>query len=37
VQVHGEGGVWVGAGVDGEIIVVILGDRDRLDSGELLL
>jgi hypothetical protein len=36
VQVRGEGGVGVGAGVDGAIIVVVLGDRDPLGSGELL-
>jgi hypothetical protein len=36
MQMHGEGGVEVGAGVDGVIIVVALGDRDPLGSGELL-
>jgi hypothetical protein len=36
MQVHGEDGVRVGADVDGAIIVVILGDRDPLGSGELL-
>jgi hypothetical protein len=36
VQVRGEGGVRVRAGVDGAIIIVILGDRDPLGSGELL-
>jgi hypothetical protein len=36
VQVRGEGGVGVGAGVDGAIVVVVLGDRDPLGSGELL-
>jgi hypothetical protein len=35
MQVHDEGGVRVGAGVDGAIIVV-LGKRDPLGSGELL-
>jgi hypothetical protein len=33
--VRGEGGVGVGAGVDGAIVVV-LGDCDPLGSGELL-
>jgi hypothetical protein len=37
VQVCGEGGIRVGAGVDGAIVVVILGDRGPLGSGELLL
>jgi hypothetical protein len=36
VQVHGEGGGGVGASVDGAIVVVVLGDRDPLGSGELL-
>jgi hypothetical protein len=36
MQVQAEGGIRVGAGVDGVIIVVILGDRDPLGSGELL-
>jgi hypothetical protein len=35
--VHGEGGVGVGAGVDGAIVVIILGKRNPLGSGELLL
>jgi hypothetical protein len=35
VQVRGKGSVGVGAGVDGAIVVV-LGDRDPLGSGELL-
>jgi hypothetical protein len=35
VQVGGEGGVGVGAGVDGAIVIV-LGNRDPLGSGELL-
>jgi hypothetical protein len=36
VQVLGEGGVGVGAGVDGAIVVVVLRNRDPLGSGELL-
>jgi hypothetical protein len=36
VQVRGEGGIGIGGGVDGVIIVVILGDRNLLGSGELL-
>jgi hypothetical protein len=36
VQVRGEGGVRVGAGVDGVIIIVILGDHDPMGSSELL-
>jgi hypothetical protein len=36
MQVHGEGGVGVGAGIDGAIIVFVLGDRNPLSSGELL-
>jgi hypothetical protein len=36
MQVHGEGGIGVGVGIDGAIIVVVLGDRDPLGSGELL-
>jgi hypothetical protein len=36
VQVRGEGGVGVGADVDRAIVVVVLGDRDPLGSGELL-
>jgi hypothetical protein len=36
VQVRGKGGVGVGAGVDRVIIVVILGDRDLLDSDKPL-
>jgi hypothetical protein len=32
----GEGGVGVGASVDGAIIIVILGDHDPLGSGDLL-
>jgi hypothetical protein len=34
--VRGEGGVGVGAGVDGAIIIIILGKRDPLSSDELL-
>jgi hypothetical protein len=34
--VRGEGDVKVGAGADGAIVVIVLGDRDPLDSGELL-
>jgi hypothetical protein len=36
VQVHGEGGVGVGAGVDGAIVVIVLGNCDPLGSDELL-
>jgi hypothetical protein len=36
VQVHGEDGVGVGIDVDGAIIIIVLGDRDPLDSDELL-
>jgi hypothetical protein len=36
VQVRGESGVRVGAGVDGAIIIVVLGDRDPLGISELL-
>jgi hypothetical protein len=36
MQVRGEGGIGVGAGVDGAIIVIILGDHDPLRSNELL-
>jgi hypothetical protein len=36
VQVRGEGGVRVGAGVDGAIISVVLGHHDPLGSGKLL-
>jgi hypothetical protein len=36
VQVHGEGGLGVGASVDGAIVVIVLGDREPLGSGELL-
>jgi hypothetical protein len=36
MQVHGEGGVGVGAGIDGAIAVVVLGDRDPLGCGGLL-
>jgi hypothetical protein len=36
MQVRDEGGVGVGAGVDGAIVIVILGDHNPLGSGELL-
>jgi hypothetical protein len=36
MQVRGEGSVGVGADINGAIIVVILGNRDPLGSGELL-
>jgi hypothetical protein len=36
MQVRGEGGIGVGADVDGAIIVIILGKRDPLGSGGLL-
>jgi hypothetical protein len=36
VQVHGEAGVRVGAGVNRAIIVIVLGDHNPLGSGELL-
>jgi hypothetical protein len=36
VQVHSEGGVEVGADIDGAIIVLVPGDGDPLGSGELL-
>jgi hypothetical protein len=36
VQVHSEGGVGVGAGIDGAIVVVVLGNRDPLGNDELL-
>jgi hypothetical protein len=36
VQVRGEGSVRVGADINGAIVVVILGNRDPLGSGELL-
>jgi hypothetical protein len=36
VQVCDEGGIGVGAGVDGAIVVVVLGDLNPLTSGELL-
>jgi hypothetical protein len=35
MQVHDEGGIGVGAGVDGAIIIVVLGDHDPLGSGGL--
>jgi hypothetical protein len=36
MQVRDEGGVGVGAGVDGAIVVVVLGNRDPLGSEKLL-
>jgi hypothetical protein len=36
MQVRGEGGVGVGADVDGAIIIIILGKRDPLGCGKLL-
>jgi hypothetical protein len=36
MQVRGEGGVGVGASIDGAIVVVVLGKHDPLGSGELL-
>jgi hypothetical protein len=36
IQVCGEGGIGVGADIDGAIVVVVLGDRDPLGSRELL-
>jgi hypothetical protein len=36
MQVYGEGGVGVGAGVDRAVIVVVLGKCDPLGSGGLL-
>jgi hypothetical protein len=36
VQVHSEGGIGVGVGVDGAIVIIVLGDCDPLGSGELL-
>jgi hypothetical protein len=36
MQVHGEAGVGFGAGVDGAIVVVILGNHDPLGNGKLL-
>jgi hypothetical protein len=35
-SLRGEGGIGVGAGVDGAIIDVVLGNHDTLGSGELL-
>jgi hypothetical protein len=35
MQVHGEGSVWVGASINGVIIIIILGDHDPICSGEL--
>jgi hypothetical protein len=36
VQVRSEGGVGVGSGVDGVIIIFVLGDNDPLGNDELL-
>jgi hypothetical protein len=36
MQARGEGNIGVGASVDGAIVVVILGKRNPLGSGELL-
>jgi hypothetical protein len=36
VQVRGEGGIRVGAGIDGAVVIIILGDSDPLDSSKLL-
>jgi hypothetical protein len=36
VQVCGEGGIGIGAGVDGAIVIVVQGDCDPFGSGELL-
>jgi hypothetical protein len=36
MQVRSEGGVGAGAVVDGAIVIVILGKRDPLGSGELM-
>jgi hypothetical protein len=36
MQVSGEGNIAVGAGVDGAIFIVVLGDCDLLGSGKLL-
>jgi hypothetical protein len=36
VQVRSEGGVRVGSGVDGVIIIFVLGDNDPLGNDELL-
>jgi hypothetical protein len=35
--VHGEGSVEVGADIDGANVIIVLGNRDPLGSGELLL
>jgi hypothetical protein len=37
MQVRGEGGVRVGAGVDEAIVVIVLGKYGLLGSDELLL
>jgi hypothetical protein len=36
MQVRGEGGVGVGASVDGAIVIVVLGKRDPLGCGKLM-
>jgi hypothetical protein len=36
MQVHDEGGIGVGAGIDGAIVVIGLVDRDPLGNSELL-
>jgi hypothetical protein len=36
MQVHNKGGVGVGAGVDGAVIIIVLGKHDPLGSSELL-
>jgi hypothetical protein len=36
MQVRGEGGVRVGSGIDGAIIIVVLGDHNPLGRSELL-
>jgi hypothetical protein len=36
VQVHSEGDIGVGVGIDGAIVIIVLGDCDPLGSGELL-
>jgi hypothetical protein len=36
MQVRGEGGVGVGADVDGAIVFAVLGKRGPLGSGEML-
>jgi hypothetical protein len=36
MKVHGEGGIEVGASIDGPFVVVVLEDCDPLSDGELL-